>query len=312
MNPIDLQINGYAGVDFNRVCSLEKIHKACELLVADNVEGVLATIITADERGMVDRIRAIVNAAEQSDLVRRMIIGIHVEGPFLSPEHGYVGAHDSQFVVPADLGFAKRLVDAGKGLVRLVTLAPEYDELFSVTQWFTDNGIVVSAGHCNPTTEQLLGAIDHGLCMFTHLGNGCPLTLHRHDNVIQRVLGLADKLWCCFIADGVHVDFAALKNYIKLVGVERSIVVTDAISAATLGPGVYTLGDWEIEIGSDLVARAPSGDHFVGSTMTMPRTIENLSKLGFSKIEIETMTSLNPRKALGLSTETTESASESA
>lgn len=301
MKPVDLQINGYAGVDFNRTCSVEKIESACELLVEDGVDAILATIITADLSVMTERIAAIANACEESEVVRRVVSGIHIEGPFISPLPGYVGAHSAQYVAPADIETASQLIDASQGLVRLVTLAPEQDRDFLVTRWLVEHGVVVSAGHCNPTLEQLSGAIDNGLSMFTHLGNACPLQQHRHNNIVQRALSLADRLWCCFIADGVHIDFFALKNYIRCAGVDRSIIVTDAISAARLGPGCFTLGDWEITVDADLIARAPGGDHFVGSTMTMPRTINSLKHLGFTPTEIETMTSVNPRKALNLS-----------
>src|SRR5439155_16776562 len=148
--------------------------------------------------------------------------------------------------------------------------------------------IRVSAGHCNPSLEQLRGAIDAGLSMFTHLGNGCPMLLHRHDNIIQRVLSLADKLLIGFIADGTHVPMMALANYLKLAGIENCYVVTDAIAPAGLGPGRYTLGRWDLLIEADMVARAPDRSHFVGSAITMPQTWENLTKkLRLSEHEAE-------------------------
>ena len=130
---------------------------------------------------------------------------------------------------------------AGGGLVKLVTLAPERDPQFATTRWLVDQGIRVAAGHCDPPIDTLRGAIDNGLSLFTHLGNGCPPTLPRHDNVIQRVLSQSERLWICFIADGVHVPFVALTNYLRCVGLDRAIVVSDAISAAGLGPGEYSL-----------------------------------------------------------------------
>ena len=132
-------------------------------------------------------------------------------------------------------------------------------------------GIVVSAGHCDPTLDQLRGAMDAGLTMFTHLGNGCPMHLHRHDNVVQRVLSVADRLWICFIADGIHVPFVALGNYLRLVGLDRAIVVTDSIAAAGLGPGRYTLGRQDVVVDEALVAWAPDRSHFVGSAISMVR-----------------------------------------
>jgi N-acetylglucosamine-6-phosphate deacetylase len=300
VNAFDLQINGYAGIDFNSACTVEDLEQVCELLREDQVAGMLATIITADIPVMVERIAQLTNAIEKSEPVRRMIAGIHIEGPFINSEPGYVGAHDVSFVTSASLESAKRLVDASGGLTRLFTLAPEQDPDCHVVRWLVDQGIVVAAGHTNASLDELKSAIDNGLSMFTHLGNGCPMNLHRHNNIIQRALSFSAQLWCCYIADGVHVDFFALKNYLRCAGIEKSIIVTDAISAARLGPGTYRLSDWEIEVGDDLIAMAPGGDHFVGSTMTMPRTIKNLRTIGLSNSDIETLVALNPIKALGL------------
>lgn len=298
MKPIDLQINGYAGTDFNSQCSTDDIHRVCELLAQDDVGGILATIITADIPVMRQRLATIAQARDENKLTREMILGVHVEGPFISSEPGYAGAHNVECVVPASVEKMKQLVDAAAGTIRLVTLAPENDHQFRLTRWLADQNILVSAGHTNASVEQLAASIDNGLGMFTHVGNACPMTLHRHNNITQRALSFSDKLWCCFIADGVHIDFFALKNYLKVAGVERSIVVTDAISAARLGPGSYRLGDWEIDVGSDLIAMSPDGSHFVGSTMTMPRTIENLLHLGFTPAEVRQLIETNPNAAL--------------
>ena len=130
-----------------------------------------------------------------------------------------------------------------------------------------------------PRATVLAAACDNGLKMFTHVGNGCPMQMHRHDNIIQRALSLRDRLWLCFIPDGVHIEFFALQNYLRSAGVERSIFVTDAISASRLGPGRFTLAGWDIVIGDDLVARSPDGSHFVGSTVTWPRIQENNRKV---------------------------------
>jgi N-acetylglucosamine-6-phosphate deacetylase len=136
--------------------------------------------------------------------------------------------------------------------------------------------------------------------MFTHVGNGCPIQMHRHDNIIQRALSLHDRLWLCFIPDGVHVPFFVLKNWLRSTGLDRVIFVTDAISAARLGPGRYTLAGWDILIGEDLVARSPDGSHFVGSTVTVPRIKANaLHDLGMTEAELARVLDENPQKAMG-------------
>ena len=298
----DLQVNGYAGIDFNSdQLTAQQVDTACRKLRQDNVGGFLATIITADLDAMCRRIRAVVEYRAASPLAEKLIAGIHVEGPFISARDGFVGTHPPAAICQASTDAAKSLIDAGDGLVRLVTLAPEQDPQFTVTRWLADQDIRVSAGHCDPSTEQLRGAIDNGLSMFTHLGNGCPLLMHRHDNIIQRVLNLSDQLWICFIADGVHVPFPALRNYLQVTGLEKAIVVTDAISAAGMGPGKFSLGTIDVVVDDHLATWSADRSHLMGSAITMPQAAENLQQhLGFTAEETRSLTCENPRLALGL------------
>lgn len=301
MKPLDLQVNGFGGVDFNSdTLTADGLREACRQIVAAGGGEILATVITADLDAMCRRLETLVRLLEADPEVAAVVAGIHIEGPFISGAKGYVGAHPPAAVRPADPDTMKRLLEATGGLTRLVTLAPECDPGYAVTEMLAGLGVCVSAGHCDPTLDQLRGAIDHGLRMFTHLGNGCPMELHRHDNVIQRALSLSEEIWICLIADGIHVPFPAFRNYLRAAGVERSIVVTDAISAAGLEPGTYTLGDWKIAISDDGVARSPDGSHFVGSTVTMDRTRANLATLGLDPGEIDQLTCHNPRLALDI------------
>lgn len=305
MGAFDIQVNGYGGVDFNQDdLRPGDLRRACEALARDGADGILATIITEDLNRMALRIRQIVRMRESDDLVRRMVAGIHVEGPFISPEEGYRGAHPADAICPADLAKASRLLDAGEGHIRLVTLAPEMDEAGAVTSFFRNKGVTVAAGHTNASLDQLRRAIDSGLSMMTHLGNGCPLQLPRHDNIIQRVLSLREHLWLSFIADGVHVPFVALKNYLALVGPRgRALVTTDAMMAAGLGPGTYTLNRWSVTVREDLAAWAPDGTHLVGSALSMPRVLDNLrDNLALDATQITSLTDSNPRAAIGLPT----------
>ena len=302
MSPLDIQVNGYAGTDFNRDgLTAEALHHACVCLKEDGCDQILATLITDTIENLQNRTRTLVELRARDPLAQEVIAGVHLEGPFINPEKGYVGAHPPHCVKPGNVNDAKRLLDAGQGLVKLVTLAPECDAGFATTAYLAEQGVVVSAGHCNPSLATLRESTEHGLSMFTHVGNGCPMLLHRHDNIVQRALALHDRLWLCFIPDGVHVEFYALRNYLRSAGIERSIFVTDAISASRLGPGKFTLAGWDIVIGDDLVARSPDGSHFVGSTVTVPRIKANArDHLGLSEAEVATLLDHNPRRALGL------------
>jgi N-acetylglucosamine-6-phosphate deacetylase len=300
----DLQVNGYGGVDFNSdTLTADELNAACQRMAADGVGGFLATIITEHIDTMRSRLSNLARLRAASPIARQMIYGFHIEGPFISPEVGYRGAHPADAIIPADVDTMKYLLDAADGLTRLVTLAPEVDTDLALTKMLTDAGVVVSAGHCNPSYDQLAAAADAGLSMFTHLGNGCPMLLDRHDNIVQRVLSLSERLWICFIVDGVHIPFAALGNYIRAAGAQRCIAVTDAIAPAGLGPGRFTLSRWDLEIGDDMVARAPDGSHLVGSATTMPLIESHLQEsCGLSRLQAATLTMYNPRRALGLKT----------
>jgi N-acetylglucosamine-6-phosphate deacetylase len=297
---VDLQVNGYAGVDFNSdQVGTESFHHACESLRNDGVSSILATVITDSIDTLQKRLSNIVDARNHDALVADVIFGVHIEGPFLNPEPGYIGAHPREYARPAELGLMKRLTDAAAGLTRIVTLAPEFDAELKVTRWLSDQGIVVSAGHCNPTRDQLSAAVDAGLSMFTHLGNGCPLHLHRHDNIVQRALNLADYLHIGFIADGIHVPFVALGNYLQLAGYDRSFIVTDAVSAAGMGPGEYNLSGQRVVVDDNLATWDEDKTHLFGSAMTMPRVRDNLREcLGLNKGLIEKLTRANPLAAV--------------
>lgn len=298
----DVQVNGYAGVDFNADgITPADYHRCCQRLAADGVSGILATVITDSIQAMCRRLRQIAAAVRSDPLCKRIIAGIHIEGPFINPAAGYRGAHPEDAIHPANEPEMERLLEAAGGLTRIVTLAPENDPGHSVTRLLARRGIIVSGGHSNAAVEQLKAAIDSGMSMYTHLGNGCPMQMHRHDNIVQRVLSLRDLPWISFIADGAHVPFVALGNYLKLAGLDRCVITTDCISPAGLGPGRYTLGRWTLDIGEDLVPWAPDRSHLVGSGITMPRSARNLMlELGLGKDQLVTLMCRNPRKACGL------------
>lgn len=307
----DIQVNGYAGADFcSRDLTLEQCRRACDELTADGTSGILATVITDSIEGITAKLARLVAFREQDPAIARMITGFHVEGPFLSRKPGCPGAHDPAKIVPATVSDAKRILDAGAGLVRLMTLAPECDAGLATTSFLARHGITVSAGHCDPSLDELRAAIDAGLSMVTHLGNGCALDLPRHDNFIQRALFLRERLWICFIPDGVHIPFFALANYLAVSGVERTIMVTDAILAAKLPAGRYAYGEGEVEVDAAGVARRPGLRNLAGSTISMRQVRENLRRhLGLDEDEIERLTAHNPRQAIGLDPRWSESMS---
>lgn len=298
MKYFDLQVNGYGGVDFNQdELTAEGLHQACEKLSADEVDGILATIITEHVDVMCARLARLVALRDRDELAKRVIAGIHIEGPFLNETQGYRGAHPADAIVPADVDACERLLESAGGLTRVFTLAPERDAGMKVTSLLARRNVTVSAGHTDASLDQLKAGADAGLAMFTHVGNGCPMQMHRHDNIIQRALAMRERLTLCFIADGVHVPFLTLRNYLRCAGIERCAVVTDGVAPAGMGPGRYKLGRWDLLIGDDMVARAPDGSHFVGAAITMRQTHENLRlALGLDDRDCEALLVTKPRE----------------
>ncbi|MCC7408523.1 MAG: N-acetylglucosamine-6-phosphate deacetylase [Phycisphaeraceae bacterium] len=298
---VDIKVNGFAGVDFNADdLTPESLHRACQALEQDGAAAILATIITDHLDLMSRRLRRLTDLRAKDPLAQRLIAGLHIEGPFINESPGYRGAHPADAIHPASPSEMSQLLDAAGGLTKLVTLAPERDANLQVTKLLINQSITVSAGHSSATLDQLDAAIDAGLSMWTHLGNGCPKTLDRHDNVIERALSRHHRLWLCFIADGVHIPFFALKNYLEIAA-PRAIVVSDAITAATLGPGRHRIGRWTIDVDENLAAWAPDKSHLVGSAMPLSRGRQNLHQhLHLDDSIITRLTTTNPLTAVNL------------
>lgn len=280
----DIQVNGAFGVDFNdSKLSHERFQSAVDLLSAIQVKHFMPTIITDDLDRMCSRIHRIASFVKQSSTLSEVISGIHVEGPFLSPADGFRGTHAAHAIRLANVSDMERLLDAGEGLVRLVTLAPEQDPNLEVLKFLVLRGIRVFAGHTDAPIDCLTEAVDCGLTGFTHLGNGCPLEMHRHDNIIQRVLSLSDRLYISLIADGVHLPVWLLESWLKKLPRERVIITSDSMSAAGMPSGEYLIGGQPILVDQDRRTRHRDHQYLAGSASTMFDMDKILSRLLFSE-----------------------------
>lgn len=267
---IDLQVNGFMGVDFNDpTVPIKSIIAAARSMRQGGVETALATIITGPLDAMCRCLQKLAQAIDSDPEVAATIGGLHVEGPFISPVRGYVGAHPANCVLGDDVAALERLLSAGAGHVRLVTLAPEIDPHSKLIRHLVERNVLVAAGHTDASVSELERAIDAGLQLFTHIGNACPQIMHRHDNIFQRALSLAPRLKTTFIADGWHLPDFVVKNLLRCAPLENLAVVSDAIAAAGLGPGEFQLAGHRVKVGNDRCARSPDGEHFVGAASTM-------------------------------------------
>lgn len=267
---VDLQVNGYVGVDFNDPETTPVDLKKAALAMAEHgVTLALPTVITGDLERMCRCITNLRRTIEADAEVAAVFQGLHIEGPFISKQPGYIGAHPMQDALPQDLRALEKICDAGGPWTRLLTLAPEIDIQGRMTKFCDERGILVAAGHTDASLDQIDQCLEAGLQLFTHLGNGCPKQMDRHDNIIYRAVSRADRLKFSLIADGFHVPQLLFGLLLKWLPPENIAVVSDAISAAGLGPGTYKLGQRSVTIGPDRAARDPGGQHFVGSASTM-------------------------------------------
>jgi N-acetylglucosamine-6-phosphate deacetylase len=236
---IDLQINGYGGDDVNAGdLDSETIVSLAGKVVATGVTTFLPTLITSSEEKMTAALRAIADARQRSSLVAQVVPYVHVEGPHISAVDGFRGAHPQEHVRPPSLAEFGRWQEASGGLVGMVTLSPHFDGIEEYIAHLTARGVHVSLGHTDAAPEQIQKAVDAGARLSTHLGNGTTATLPRHPNVVWTQLA-EDRLTATMIADGQHLPDETLKAMVRAKGIDRSILVSDAVALAGTPPGIY-------------------------------------------------------------------------
>lgn len=282
----DFQINGFGGVDFqaDHVSRAEMDH-AVGIMRRHGMAAILLTLITDHIDAHCRRLEAFEKLCAESASIARMIAGYHIEGPWLSPEPGYRGAHPPGPMHAPSLAEFERLQAAANGRIKLITLAPEWPGSPECIVGIVRAGVHVSIGHSNASERQIDAAIQAGARFCTHVGNGTPLEMHRHDNIIQRMLA-RDELTACLIPDGVHLPHFALKNFFRAKPRDKVLFTTDAMSGAGAGPGRYRIARHEIEVGSDGIARNPGGTGFAGSTLAPDEGVRLCAKfIGLSEAE---------------------------
>lgn len=297
----DFQINGFAGVDFqNDALTGAELARSLAALRRDGVGSLFITLITDEEERLCARFARFERFLAADPIARSMIAGYHLEGPWLSPEVGYRGAHPpGPMCAPTEAAFA-RLQAAAGGRIRLVTLAPEWPESSSFIAHVVRQGVHVSLGHTNATEAQIDEAIRAGARFCTHLGNGVPLSLPRHDNVVQRLLA-RDELTACFVPDGIHLPPFVLRNFVRAKPPGKFLFTTDAMAAAGAPPGHFRIGALEITVAEDGVAREPGG-HFAGSSLTPSRGVALTAQfLGLDPAEARRLWSDAAAQAFGVS-----------
>ncbi|MCU1226531.1 MAG: N-acetylglucosamine-6-phosphate deacetylase [Edaphobacter sp.] len=228
---IDLQVNGYAGLDFNGSnCTVESVIGIVDALLATGITSLAPTVITASEIMMTRSLKIIAEARRLHPHAADCIPFVHVEGPHLSPLNDYRGGHPEEHVRPPSLDEFDRWQQASGGLVGLVTMSPHFDESAPYIANLVAHGVHVSLGHMHATAEQIRCAVDAGARLSTHLGNGIAAVLPRHSNPIWSQLA-DDRLTASFIADGHHLPQETFKAMTQAKGLKRSFLVSDTARA---------------------------------------------------------------------------------
>jgi N-acetylglucosamine-6-phosphate deacetylase len=265
---VDLQVNGFAGADFLDT-DAAGYRTAGRALLETGVTSYQPTLITSPEEVVLAALAEVPRAHAPG---QPRILGIHLEGPFLSPKR--IGTHPPRWRRDPDPALLDRLLAAGP--VRELTLAPELPGADELIGLLLARGITVSFGHSDATSRQAALGFDRGVHTVTHLFNAMPPLKHREPGIVGAALA-RDDVVVQIIADGVHVDFDALK-VVWRAKAGRVALVTDALSAAGMGDGSFSLGGVEIEV-REGVARGPGG-MLAGSVLTMMDAVRNLHRVG--------------------------------
>lgn len=294
----DIQVNGYAGVDFlSEPITSEQFELVARTLRAGDVEVILPTITTDAIDRMAMRLSNLRRLIDQDKASRKLMPAFHIEGPCISPVEGYRGAHPAEWIRPATPALLEPLIEAAGGFERvaMVTLAPEVDAGLKTTRWLIEHGALVAIGHTNASMAELRDAEQAGVSLFTHFGNGCSHMVDRHDNVLNRALAL-EKIKYSLIPDGHHLPWFLLKSWIRHLGVERCLFTTDCVSPAAAPPGRYRIHHMEVEVGPNKRVQPAGKPHLAGSALTMRDAYDNaIQQLGLSPAQAQAMCCDQPK-----------------
>ena len=292
---VDLQVNGFAGVDFgDPATTAGDLSRAVAAIGKTGVTRFLPTLITSSLETFAACARTLVRAGHSS------IAGIHMEGPYIAPEDGPRGAHAREHVRGADLDDFRRRQEAAEGRIRLVTLAPEVPGALPLVEHLVAAGVRVAIGHTAANRAQIQDAVAAGATLSTHLGNGCSGTLPRHPNLLWEQLG-EDRLLASFIVDGHHLPPATVRSMIRAKTPGRTILVTDAMAAAGMPPGNYTIGRQRVELDATGRVAAPGAPNLAGSALAIPVAIGNSVRFtGLSLEDVIPMATTRPAEYVGI------------
>ena len=295
---IDIQVNGFAGFDLNvATVTSEDVRAMVPALWKVGTGFLCPTVVTGSFDRICNSLHAITEASKADALVAHSMLGIHLEGPYISAEDGPRGAHPLEHVRNPDWDEFRRWQDIAEGKISIVTLAPEKKGAIGFIEKLVANGIVVALGHTNASATDIQAAIDAGARLSTHLGNGAHALIRRHPNYIWEQLG-ADELWASLIVDGHHLPPSVAKSMMRAKTLDRCVLVSDAVALAGMKPGIYEFAEKSVELTPDRCVRLVGTEYLAGSAIELARGIEN--SVRFAGISLEEAVSLATRQPMDL------------
>lgn len=275
---VDLQINGFAGVDFSAPdLEVDSLLKLLQPLWSTGVTSFCPTLITSSIEALERNFRVLERTRAASPDFAASVPGYHLEGPYISsgPSHG---AHDPRWMRQPDWDEFERLQMAAGGNIRILTLAPELPGALELIRRAVETGVRIGISHTDGDLDDVHNAAAAGATLATHLGNGCPEKIHRHRAPLWAQLA-NDGLYASIICDKFHLPSEIVKVIYRIKGPEHCLLVTDAVHVATLAPGRYSLVGTPIDLlPSSQVVRADGGS-MAGSALSMDLAVSNFMEL---------------------------------
>jgi N-acetylglucosamine-6-phosphate deacetylase len=297
----DIQVNGYMDSDYSlEDFAIDQVDRIVSHLDGSGTTQHLPTIITSPEDRILRNLRTIARSVEGNKDLERAIPGIHIEGPYISPQEGARGAHDASFVRPPDIEEVKRWQEAAGGRIRVITLSPEWEGAPGFIEEITAMGVIASIGHTAADGEQIRTAVAAGARMSTHLGNGSHTMISRLRNYIWEQLA-EDRLLAGIISDGFHLPDAVLRVFSRTKGLERMILVSDVALLAGFKSGIYRRDNIDIQVFEDGHLGLPETEILAGAAHLLDWDIPHFAAVtGLSIGEIIPLVTTNPARLLGL------------
>ena len=298
----DIQVNGYAGKDYSSTLTPDEILHLVGHIAKSGTTQHIATVITNSEEQIITSIKAIVAARKTHPMVEKCLVGIHVEGPFISPDEGARGVHDPQFIRPCDYTEFLRWQDAAEGLIRIVTVSPEDENALDFIRKVSATGVIVGIGHTNVEPCMIASAVEAGATLSTHLGNGSAPMLPRLENFLWKQLSEA-SLSASIIADGFHLPSYVLDSFTKAKGKERILLISDAAALAGSPPGIYQWGEMDIEVFDDGHMGLAGTSSLAGASLLLDTCVAHLSEVtAISLADSVACATANPHALFGETT----------